>query len=104
MGWQVPGGVLFRHHREFLQRVTFQLSPNCCSKIWQERGVGKETESAEALQWATDERVSHRERGLVVLEPNHWAWEATVNILDSTLCAQGSCLVLTTNPMMWELS
>lgn len=48
----------------------------------------------------TDERVSHRERGLVVLEPNHWAWEATVNILDSTLCAQGSCLVLTTNSMM----
>lgn len=87
----MPGGVLFRHDREFLQRVTFQLSPNCCSKIWQERVVGKETKCRGSAIGDTDERV---------LEPNHWAWEATVNILDSTLCAQGSCLVLTTNPMM----
>lgn len=41
-----------------------------------------------------DATASQRERGQVVLEPKHWAGEATVNILDSTLGAQGSCLIL----------
>lgn len=42
MGWRVSGCGLFRQVvREALRRVTFQLSPNRCSKICQERVLGE---------------------------------------------------------------
>lgn len=46
MGWPVPGGGLLRQvARAGLGRVTFQLSPDCCSKVWQARAAGKGAES-----------------------------------------------------------
>lgn len=45
LGRPVPGSGLFGQvAREALARVTFQLSPDCGSRIWQKRAVGRGTE------------------------------------------------------------